>query len=252
MVFSLQEQQLRGAIISRPTDDTPRLIYADWLLEQGESWGTFIAAQIHKNQVEAKRWFHSIGIRAAPHLLAHPSKNLEDFERGFLARYDFPQECPRSLSGEPEFQLIAHLTLNGAQSEQQVVFDLLEKKWLGQWRTVHARGGRSFDALLQSKDSKIFDELSVIGRGPRGMQEPVSMELLRFVGTHTTFWLHFAEGSVSRSEAHVLTLTPRVDSDIFLHNVLPYMKQICSPNERIRIKLFNEKETRLARALKNS
>lgn len=45
--FLTEQQQLYGAIVADPLDDAPRLIYADWLDEQGqEERALFIRLQI--------------------------------------------------------------------------------------------------------------------------------------------------------------------------------------------------------------
>ncbi|HEY1551044.1 MAG TPA: TIGR02996 domain-containing protein [Kofleriaceae bacterium] len=42
----VDEWDLQAAIIASPDDDTPRSVYADWLLERGDPRGEFIALQL--------------------------------------------------------------------------------------------------------------------------------------------------------------------------------------------------------------
>jgi uncharacterized protein (TIGR02996 family) len=58
------------AVLERPSDDLPRLIYADWLDERGDLRGEFIRVQIELSQVPPPgpvkplrwfRWFRKVG-----------------------------------------------------------------------------------------------------------------------------------------------------------------------------------------------
>src|SRR5207249_956021 len=45
-------------ILEHPDDDTPRLVYADWLMERGEPRGEFIRIQVERARLERDdpRW----------------------------------------------------------------------------------------------------------------------------------------------------------------------------------------------------
>jgi uncharacterized protein (TIGR02996 family) len=49
------ERDLRAAIRAAPDDDTPRLVYADWLLERGDAHGELIAVQCELARLGWKR-----------------------------------------------------------------------------------------------------------------------------------------------------------------------------------------------------
>ena len=42
-----KERQLLDAVVAAPDDETPRLVYADWLTDHGEPQGSFIRSQCH-------------------------------------------------------------------------------------------------------------------------------------------------------------------------------------------------------------
>lgn len=62
------EAAFLSAIIERPADDTPRLIYADWLEEQGRGeWAEFIRAAIAKGDDDSQAEFHELVKRTDPY-----------------------------------------------------------------------------------------------------------------------------------------------------------------------------------------
>ena len=98
--------QLLSAIYEAPDDDTPRQIYADWLLERGDVRGEFIALQLqrHQGRPQAKRerallrehvrsWLGALEPVIDPRFAV--------FERGFLwrCRVRFKTEAQRKLIG---------------------------------------------------------------------------------------------------------------------------------------------------------
>ena len=50
-----QEARLLDAVVSAPDDDAPRLVYADWLMEQGDPRGELIALMIAGERPEQRR-----------------------------------------------------------------------------------------------------------------------------------------------------------------------------------------------------
>src|ERR1700694_4004760 len=82
------------AIIDRPDDDAPRLIYADWLEERGDPRGEFIRVQCalaRMDEYDPRRW--DLEAREKELLAAHHHDwtgpcwwSLDDcgFRRGFL------------------------------------------------------------------------------------------------------------------------------------------------------------------------
>jgi uncharacterized protein (TIGR02996 family) len=47
-------QALHDAVLASPDDDAPRLVYADWLMQQGDPRGEFIAVQIEQARLESE------------------------------------------------------------------------------------------------------------------------------------------------------------------------------------------------------
>ncbi len=108
--------ELLALVRAGPRDDQPRAVYADWLLEQGDGLGEFIALQLRAARGETtkpeqarekvlldqhwRRWCG--GLAAALH------RDRSTFERGFLATAVFPhastpQHLLKKLVGEPHW-----------------------------------------------------------------------------------------------------------------------------------------------------
>lgn len=98
ILISEEQQHFLDAIIEEPDDDTPRLIYADWLEEHGDPRGAFIRLQCEKaenlpsdlaqltseqeHQIlrdHAKRWLEELGIEGG-------RKHV--FDRGFVQHFE--------------------------------------------------------------------------------------------------------------------------------------------------------------------
>ena len=95
------ERELLKLIGEHPDQDAPRLVYADWLIDQGEARGEFITLQIHgrdpqrQNELLAnnrQQWLQeSVGGHA-----------FQDRERGFLRRPIIAEEpTPQSFRLSP-------------------------------------------------------------------------------------------------------------------------------------------------------
>jgi len=103
------DQDFVRAIRARPGDDTPRLIYADWLSEQGQdARAEFITVDCALAQLaELDPSFDRLEDRRFELLLAHESKWLGGlrrctewfFRRGFVdeVQLRLDQPLPRSL-----------------------------------------------------------------------------------------------------------------------------------------------------------
>ena len=113
---------LLAEIYAAPDDDGPRSIYADYLIEQGDPRGTFIALQLARAQrrdavVSAEEqalldahWRAWIGEPAA-----HIDAGKVSFERGFWAELEMPYvELPADVLAHPSW---------GTVSRVQVGFD---------------------------------------------------------------------------------------------------------------------------------
>ncbi|MFT3699261.1 MAG: TIGR02996 domain-containing protein [Kofleriaceae bacterium] len=82
-------RRLLEAIRDAPHDDVPRLVYADWLTEQGDPMGAFIAAQVHKS-FDARPMWNDLLREHGPYWASHVHGIpwvLEYFwDRGFVGR----------------------------------------------------------------------------------------------------------------------------------------------------------------------
>lgn len=89
------ERTLRDEIYAAPDDDGPRSIYADWLIERGDPYGTFIALQLARAQrrepspsdeeqalldAQWRDWFGELAIGMGPRRI--------EIARGFLSAID--------------------------------------------------------------------------------------------------------------------------------------------------------------------
>jgi uncharacterized protein (TIGR02996 family) len=88
------EAELLAAIYAAPDDDAPRLVYADWLQDRGDSLGEFIALQlqgISNDRTDALQTEHN------PRILGSLTKQIR---WGKLAR-GFPSSCAVLASADP-------------------------------------------------------------------------------------------------------------------------------------------------------
>jgi uncharacterized protein (TIGR02996 family) len=80
-------QALLDDIHARPDDDRPRLVYADWLLEQGDPRGELIQLQIAGHAAEADALLRRHRAAWEPRLRT-PGRFAWSFARGFPARVE--------------------------------------------------------------------------------------------------------------------------------------------------------------------
>ncbi|MEZ6121751.1 MAG: TIGR02996 domain-containing protein [Planctomycetaceae bacterium] len=98
----MDEQSFLDEICSHPDDDTPRLIYADWLEEQGNARGEFIRVQcematLKKTQVR----YRELVKREQMLLFRHQAEWLSAFPlsvRRHVFRRGFVEECAVAVS----------------------------------------------------------------------------------------------------------------------------------------------------------
>lgn len=82
--MSADQRGLLDAIYAAPDDDTPRRVYADWLMERDLAYGRFIDAQLRGDVVQAQA---SVQAACLASELAPPLARLSSFERGFLVEW---------------------------------------------------------------------------------------------------------------------------------------------------------------------
>ena len=112
---SSDEAALLDAIYAKPTDDAPRRVYADWLLEQGDDYGHFINAQLKGDTFIAANHLQSAIARCR---LPVAGNAVLAFQRGFLSNCLLTDEDdPMSLVDEPGWQLISTLRTRALSQE---------------------------------------------------------------------------------------------------------------------------------------
>jgi uncharacterized protein (TIGR02996 family) len=143
------EKALLKAILDTPSDDTPRLVYADWLEEQGDPAGLaraeFIRAQIEMETLpEGEPRRVTLGLRAEELLgehggawtkgLAAWARKHAAFRRGFVADVRCTGRQFLDL-GKALFRRapVEHLRLHGVVNEKEVAADAR----LEQLRSLH-------------------------------------------------------------------------------------------------------------------
>jgi uncharacterized protein (TIGR02996 family) len=141
----MRETALLEAIYAAPDEDAPRLVYADWLQEEGDPRGEFIALQFarltgtptakalqrersllarHRRKWTGKLWD-----------AVYQSHELR-FARGFVddVRLNFRGRDPRRLAGHPGWSTLR--TMRGsdpwANDESFYLHDVF--RWLVEWR----------------------------------------------------------------------------------------------------------------------
>jgi uncharacterized protein (TIGR02996 family) len=194
LVVTRSGGSLLDAVLERPDDDAPRLVYADWLAEQGDPRGEFILVQCELARTgvgEARR--AALEERAQQLLDAHraqwlgpltPEAASVSFERGFLSELtvhdaDAVEAALPALAKEPVSVLVF------ASRRRVDVSRVLTWPWLATVRTLDFRTSRS----------------SPVPMGREGLATLLSTRLLRRLTTFalTGQWVR-DEGAVMLGE----------------------------------------------------
>jgi uncharacterized protein (TIGR02996 family) len=127
MLGANNREELLTAVYQNPTEDSPRLVYADFLTEAGDPYGEFIQLQLQPNPTKAatrrinallsqygERWVEG---------LPGAQRNSIVFERGF------PSFCQVELSKDyvAQFSHRSWATLNGVYFTWACPLEALEK-----------------------------------------------------------------------------------------------------------------------------
>lgn len=107
------DQMLR-AIDATPDDDRPRIVYADWLLSRGDPLGSFIAAQLRRDDEAAAPHLEAARAATALPLLGVPA--LGAFRRGFLAHCLTSGAHALPAVEQPGWALVEHLRLGNPRA----------------------------------------------------------------------------------------------------------------------------------------
>ena len=164
------EQALLAAIIEQPNDDTPRLVYADWLEEQGDARGEFIRLEIECYQQNYKNYFENYYLRSrelrdqfGKRILSLPPGTTFEictFQHGFLLNWNKDGPNPFYLQVNLERGFLESIRVSedrrniitDAISENKTSFDLC--KSLEHWEQL---------ALLTSLEFLLEDSSSIDG-----------------------------------------------------------------------------------------
>jgi type IV pilus assembly protein PilB len=165
------------AILENPDDDTPRLIYADWLEERGEARGEFIRIQCLLAEMPADDEQRSLLERRERELLArHQDRWLGElrpllsgwtFHRGFLDTISVPAPAylQRSAIPHPATVRQVQVNLDGFEPPRSILEFVPESVARENFvlpigsrgRTLVMAAGEPFDADLLAKMQFIFN-----------------------------------------------------------------------------------------------
>lgn len=166
------ELALLERVFAAPNDDAPRLVLADWLLDQGDPRGEFITLQFRQARHEAtvadrrrayelERAFRAQWLGPALTKVLDPARCR--FDRGFLSvlalRPDARAADLRALVGLPGLSTVSALALSGLRRPEvlEAEYRLLRSPILSGLRTLGLSRG-SKDAVVESRFGS--DELS--------------------------------------------------------------------------------------------
>ncbi|MCX5746588.1 MAG: TIGR02996 domain-containing protein, partial [Proteobacteria bacterium] len=165
----VMEQALLAAIYAAPTDDAPRLVYADYLMERGDKRGVVIALQCgDRDRARAHRLLASHRRRwLGPLTAAIDLTAACTFERGFVATATLATAAPPELDEHPAWATLRHVQLPKAAKQRTGLLAHLAR--LGVTTT--------FPRALRRADTVLDDLTDVAGgksentwwRGPRGL-----------------------------------------------------------------------------------
>ncbi len=177
-----RRQQLLDAVIAAPGDDDPRLVYADWLMEQNDPRGELISVQIAlaKSGLDPRRrklW----RARSAELLAAHQQTwskpaidvtRLWSFRRGFID--EVSAEAPTFVrDAGKELMLVEPVrTLRLNQLNADRARALAAAPWLARIRQLELTGEIGDDGLAAILNGGHTRELRILnlhgcGLGPR-------------------------------------------------------------------------------------
>ena len=102
--MQIEAEAFLQRIRAYPDDDAPRLVFADWLDEQGDPRGAFIRVQLALAQLDAEESAESRDRLARPEREALCARLLVD-ERGFLDAHEEEWTAPfRRFATRPRFR----------------------------------------------------------------------------------------------------------------------------------------------------
>lgn len=127
------ETRLLDAVLARPEDDEPRLVYADWLMERGDPRGEFIAVQCALARLTKERKRTSPAYRAA-------ANRARAIEREHLRKW-VDVAGLRKWWGQFERGFVTHLTISPSALRSK--WEPLFSRWPLEHLRLQPRGGGS-------------------------------------------------------------------------------------------------------------
>lgn len=175
------EAELLQLIYEAPEDDTPRLVYGDWLQEQGEPRAELLMLQLkpkqtNKEQLRARQLLRQHGRGWLGPLEPAIPQRTEVFHRGFVseARVTFATEHQRAaLLGHPAWNTFTSLYVGGS-----VDGEFLEKTELRGLETLRFVAQRELEQLQQR--AWPFRRLRALGLSRDGVHTLRLVETKRF------------------------------------------------------------------------
>lgn len=172
-------EQFLQAIVEEPDNDLPRLIYADWLDEQGDPRGEFIRVQCELAQLDlydpARKPLEE---RQDTLFKKHKAKWIKDLKVAAIRNYEFRRGFVEqvTLNAKNHLQNAEALldqvpTIRGMKINdiKPVIDELIESKWLERIESLNltaARmGTRRLKRLVRSKHLTNIRELDLTSNG---------------------------------------------------------------------------------------
>ena len=162
-------ESLLKLVYEHPDDLGARLAYADWLVEQGDVRGEFIALQCAR---AARGGNIAVERRETELLLEHGRKWLGPFarhiawfrfERGFLARCELTG-MTRTMPGDPSWATLQQVSFRGVDGVEVATF--LSSSVMRSLREATGVGNVAFTALQTTGLGAGLRRLHVVGSRP--------------------------------------------------------------------------------------
>jgi uncharacterized protein (TIGR02996 family) len=195
-----EAQDLIAGVIERPDDESPRLVYADWLIEKGDARGEFISMQVAlarrgldpQRRLEFKKRCAQLEVSVAA--WRAPAGDLQVvFRRGFIEEVTgdagiFLKQADALFAAEP----VRRVTLDGLDEAQ--ARQIARAPWLSRLRHLTVR--------RPSKDRDAASHILAAATGLRGFSATGG------AGAETAAGI-----GRSRSRFHWVTLTSNAVGD---------------------------------------
>lgn len=163
-------KELLAQVLAAPDEDPPRLVYADWLMEQGDPRGEFIAVQVQLRQriTPARRRFANERERALMAENNFGAEALKGVARRFKLRRGFVDEVwttgtsfAKGAAGLLESEPLRYANLTGVKTAH--IKKLLDDRVIGRLAGLRMSGDYKLDALAASEQLRHLRRLNLSG-----------------------------------------------------------------------------------------